>query len=271
MTKKEPLGAHFKNLRYSNTSGKIIPLHHAFLTLRMHRASRVASFVLPIFFVAAIWLLLPVITTSWGSIFNFWMQNIYDGHVSYRPMTIFTQSVNIPYPVLEAALPSVDASYWNLVICIIVFVLSFLVSPRLAPFNYLMRSMLIIQASASIDRMLSPNFFPYTLPVYIQDMMYISIYLLFTLPIVLGFVYYIFDFGLWRKIMLTVFMFAYFLVAIPCQYMLHAYIIHEWTVLFLPIMYLLFGILLDVLMFMSIYSVGMSWHNNKTARQGRDL
>jgi hypothetical protein len=53
--------------------------------------------------------------------------------------------------------------------------------------------------------------------------------------------------------------------------MLHAYIIHEWTLLFLPLMYLLFGTLLDVLMFVSMYAFGMSWRSDAKAMHGRGL
>ena len=119
--------------------------------------------------------------------------------------------------------------------------------------------------------MLSPHFFPYTLKIYLLDAMVQCVYMLFLMPLILGMVYYIFDFTLWRKCLLTIMMLGYFIVAIPCQYMLHAYIIHEWTLLFLPLMYILLGIVMDVLMFVSIYAYGMSWQSRKEALQGRGI
>ena len=208
---------------------------------------------------------------GWGHIFEFWMQGIYGGHAGSHSLRILGRVINLPYPMLEAEVPSFGAVYWNLLICIVLFLASFLMPQRITPVTYLVRATLLIQASASIDRMVSPGDFPYTLLLYLTDALALSIYLVFLLPVILGFVYYIFDFGLWRKVLLTVIMLAYFFVAIPCQYMLHAMIIHAWTLLFLPLMYLLFGTLLNVLMFVSIYAVGMSWHSNVKAMQGRGL
>lgn len=259
------------DMRYSNARGKVIPLHHAFLTLQMKSSTRISAMVLPFIFMAAVWFALPTITSFWGDVMEYWMQRIYNGHAASNQISILGQSVNLPYPVLEAPAPSYDMVYWNLVICIELLVASFLIPGKFAPFNYLMRSAIIIQGSASLDRMFSSVMFPYTLPVYIQDMLSLSIYLIFLLPLTLAFVYYIFDFGIWRKLFLTTIMLGYFCIAIPCQYMLHAYLITEWTLLFLPLFYLLFGTLLDVLMFVAIYSIGMSWNSRESARQGRGL
>lgn len=271
METEENFGTRLADLRYTNARGQIIPLHHAFLTLRMHSFSRISAIVLPIFFLALIWFFLPMIMTGWGAIFEFWMQKIYGGHISTQSTQFMGQYVNLPIFTLEAADPTDNMVRINLIVCVVSFVLSFLMPGNFAPFNYLVRSALIIQASASLDRLISPDFFPYTLQLYLHDSLSLSVYLVFLLPVTLGFVYYIFDFGLWRKLLLTALMHSYFFVAIPCQYMLHAYIIHEGTLLFLPILYLLFGPLLDVMMFVSIYALGMSWHNNTTARQGRNF
>ncbi len=269
--KKEALGERLSDLRYSNTRGTVIPLHHAFLTLRMRSFERISAIVMPLFFLAVVWLFLPLIARGWAGIFEFWMQKIYDGHVAYHTTQILGRMIEIPYPMLDAVAPSIEAVHWNLWICIVAFLVSFLMPPRIAPVTYIVRATLLIQSTASIDRLLSPDFFPYTLPLYITDTLSLSVYMVFILPLVLGFIYYIFDFGLWRKVTLTMGMLFYYFLTIPCQYMLHAVIIHEGTLLLLPLMYLMFGTLLDVLMFVSIYAIGMSWHDNNEARNGRGL
>lgn len=259
---------HSANARFSNTQGQIIPLHHAFLTLQMNSFSRVSAIVMPLIFLALIWLFMPMILTLWSVIFEFWMSHIYQGNVDYKTVRILGQNLYMPYPFLGAQMPTEEMVYINLIVCVIAFLVSFLVPARAAPVNYLMRAILLIQASASLDRIISPENFSYTLPIYLVDALSLSIYMIFLLPVVLGFVYYIFDFHLWKKILLTIGMLAYFLLTIPCQYMLHAFIVHEWTLLFLPLMYLMFGTLLNVLMFVSIYGLGMSWKSSKQVRQG---
>ncbi len=268
---KEPQLKRFTSLRYSNTKGNIIPMHHAFLTVQMPGSARITAFVLPLIFLALIWLFLPVIIAGWGGILAFWTDRIYSGNIGHEEARILGRHLTIPYPMLDAETPSSSMVYWNLVICAVAFVLSFLMPSRIAPLTYLTRAALLIQSTASIDRLISPDFFPYTLKLYMTDTLSLCVYLVFLLPAVLGFVYYIFDFGLWRKLVLTILMLAYYFIAIPCQYMLHAVIIHEGTLLFLPLMYLLFGTLLDVLMFVSIYAFGMSWRSSLKSMQGRGL
>ena len=261
-----------KSLRYSNSKGEVIPMHHAFLTLSLERRTRMIAMLLPFVFLFLMWWGLPLVTVLWGDIFHFWMSRIYtDGDIAYEQIRVLGRLVYMPYPLMEADDPSVSMVYWNMGICVVLFLLSFLIPKVMAPVTYLTRAALLIQASASLDRMLAPDDFPYTLKIYMLDTLSLNIYLVFLLPVVLGFVYYIFDFSAGRKIMLTVLMLVYFFITIPCQYMLHAVAIHEWTLLFLPIMYLLFGTLLDVLMFISIYAVGMSWQSKETAMQGRGL
>ena len=201
----------------------------------------------------------------------FWTQNIYGAEMGYKTMQILGRTIEMPYPALEAVDPSAHMVEWNLWICILAFLVSFVLPARIAPVTYLLRAILLIQASASIARLVSSAEFPYTLQTYVTDALTLSIYMVFLLPLILGFVYYIFDFGFVRKMALTVLMLLYFFITIPCQYMLHAVIIHEGSLLFLPLMYLMFGTLLDVLMFVSIYAIGMSWHNNSDARNGRGL
>jgi len=258
-------------LRYGNTKGKIIPMHHAFKTLHLNRVSRVSAVVLPVLFMALVWLFLPWIFDVWDGIFNFWLERIYHMRASYWPVNILGQDLAIPYPALEADAPSHFMVQMNFWICLLVLAISIVFPLRGAPLTYLLRTALLIQGSASIDRMVSPDFFPYTLPIYLLDAMIQCVYMLFLIPVILGFVYYIFDFTIWRKVLITCLTIGYFLIAVPCQYMLHAYFIHEWTLLFLPLMYILFGIVIDVLMFVSIYSYGMSWRSRKEALQGRGL
>ena len=256
-------------LRYQNTQGTVIPLHHAFKTIELSSISRMSAVLLPVLFLANFWLFLPMILDFWAGIINFWMQHIYAGNVGYESTTILGQDVLLPYPQLEAQLPSTYAVWINLLVCLLAFLISFLMPKRIIPLTYLLRTLLIIQASASVDRLISPDFFPYTLKIYMLDCLSLCVYMLMVLPILLGMVYYIFDFSIGRKCLLTLMMLGYYLFFIPCQYMLHAYLIHEFSLLVLPVLYIFFGVLMDVLTFVSIYAFGMSWTSHAEALYGR--
>jgi hypothetical protein len=171
--KQKHIDDRLSGLRFSNSQGNIIPLHHAFLTLHLSSFSRIVTIVMPAFFLALIWLLLPFIVSAWGSIFQFWMTNIYGGDIGFSTVRILGQQLTMPFPILEAVKPSMYMVYVNLTVCLIALAVSFMLPTSIAPVTYLLRAALIIQASASIARMLSPDFFPYTillhrpaLPVY---------------------------------------------------------------------------------------------------------
>jgi hypothetical protein len=51
---------------------------------------------------------------------------------------------------------------------------------------------------------------------------------------------------------------AHLVLFVPQQYMLHVYLLHR-SVLFMPVLYFVFGPFLDVLAFIGFYSWGMSW------------
>ena len=266
-----PLPKSLRFARYQNSHGKVIPMHHAFKTIKLSRVSRMNAIGLPGVFLVITWLFLPSILDFWGEIFAFWMQHIYSGSVGYEPQTILGRDILLPYPMLEA-LPPTDYAVWmNLIGCFVVFLISLLMPKGMVPLTYLARTLLIIQASASVDRLLSPKFFPYTLKIYMLDSLDLCVYMLMVLPLLLGMVYYIFDFSLGRKCLLTIMMFGYYMLFIPCQYMLHAYFIHEYSLLMLPLAYVFFGVLMDVLAFISIYSLGMSWASHIEAEQGRGV
>jgi hypothetical protein len=82
-------------------------------------------------------------------------------------------------------------------------------------------------------------------------------------PWMLGFTYYIFDFKFLQKLALTLLTMSYLTVFIPFQYMLHVYILQK-SILFMPLLYFAFGPFLDVLVFVCLYSWGMSWGASRT-------
>jgi hypothetical protein len=58
--------------------------------------------------------------------------------------------------------------------------------------------------------------------------------------------------------MLSLISMGYLTVFLPFQYMLQIYILRK-SILYMPLLYFAFGPFLDVLIFVSLYSWGMSW------------
>lgn len=268
--KKNSLEQKSLRARYTNSQGQVISLHHAFKTIRFGAVSKLSVFVLPVVFSLIVWLWFGPITAVWDQIFQFWTHALYaDGAVTYRTMHVLGQYINVPYPALGAGYPSLLAVWFNVLICAIIFWVSLFMPQGSMPFIYLLRAAILIQFSASIFFLLSPNFFPYDIGAYVTDALALGLYLMFLIPIIFAAVFYIFDFPLWWKMVMTILTLTFYVIALPHQFMLHAYIINALTYLFLPLMYFLFGTLMNILMFVAFYSIGMSYRPARKNDLGR--
>lgn len=257
--------------RYSNAKGRIIPMHHAFKIIKFGPATRLGMIFMPVFFLLGVWLLFNPVALVWGEIFAFWAQHLgpEGATVGHTLVGIIGQSVNMPYPALESTLPTTTGSWLNLAVCAVLFILSLFMPGNWMPGTYLIRASLFIQASASVYFLLNPDEFHYTIASYTIDMLSLGMYMLFMVPLVLALVFYIFDFPLWWKGLVTLMTLVFFVLGLPMQYMMHAYIIHKTSYLFLPLLYFLFGVLLDVLMFINFYAIGMSRTRDQSSDLGR--
>jgi hypothetical protein len=121
------------------------------------------------------------------------------------------------------------------------------------------RACLLIQSTALVYFYFSPSTFPYDLTSYLANGLVMGLFFLFLIPWILGFTYYVFNFRIWQKIVLTFMVLVYFTLAFPMQYMFQGLVLSELSLLYLPLAYLIFGGFLDVMMFVAFYSWGMSW------------
>jgi hypothetical protein len=55
---------------------------------------------------------------------------------------------------------------------------------------------------------------------------------------------------------------AYLIALIPMQFAAHAFVLHHTSLLFLPVLFFSFGLPLDVMTFIAMYSWGASWKND---------
>jgi hypothetical protein len=254
------LEAKLLHKRRTNIRGVVIPLHHAFKKIRHGRVSRLALVVLPVFFTALLWVFLPLLASLWEEIFRFWLGGLgVDGHIAYRDLLLFGQHIAMPFPDMSAPFPSSGLVWINLSAVIAGIGLSLLLPDSLSPLTYFLRAALVIHGSAAVYFLINPYSFPYDLSGYIANSLSVGLTMLFLVPALLGTVYYVFHFPLWQKCLLTLMVIGFFAIALPHQYLVHAYVIHRTSLLYLPLFYFLFGTLLNVFVLICFYALGMSW------------
>lgn len=249
------------DLRFRGFGGSAIRQHRAIYQIRLSKRNLVMALLLPLVFNLVLLALLGPILRLWQLLFAFWQAKIAPGSaVELHLIDLGHYLLPVSVPGLGAGAPGAPMWWGTLIGCVIVFLLTTLIArKRFLPLSYIVRACVLIQASALAYFHCWPAQFPYDAAGYLANALTMALFFLFMAPWILGLTYYIFSFSLRQNVALTALILAYFIVALPMQYLMHAYALHHLSLLYLPLFYLVFGIFLDVMMFVALYSWGMSW------------
>jgi hypothetical protein len=156
-------------------------------------------------------------------------------------------------------LPSAEIWWLTCAATLALFAATFVVLPsRLIPIIYLLRGILLVPATALLYFALLPARFPHTPDSYMQGLVTAGIALISIVPLLFGLTYYIFDFGLLKKAFLTAVTMVHLALFLPLQVLLQALFLQK-TVLFMPVLYIIFGMPVNILIIIAFYSWGMTW------------
>jgi hypothetical protein len=249
------------DLRFRGFGGTSIKLHRAIYQVKLKKTNLIGSLFLPFAFTLLLLCFLSTIIQFWRFLFDFFLDKIEPGStIAAQAIDLGKYFLWIYYPNLSAGAPSTWLWWATLIGCVFIFLLTYLIpAKRFLPLIYIVRACLLIQATALAYFYFLPGQFPYDIASYLGNALTMSLIFIFMVPWILGLTYYVFDFSLLQKITLTSLILVYFVIAFPMQYLLHAYALHHLSLLFLPLFYLVFGAFLDVMMFVALYSWGMSW------------
>jgi hypothetical protein len=240
--------------------GGVIAMHRALARFVLEPLDLALSVLLVLLF-SFVWLVcLPWVCRFWQYIFEnatkMLALGIGVGLREYR----FTSYVRwiVPYPRTEDVGPDAR-TWWLTAAAVLVLFFGSLVLPRKwLPVTYLLRGTLLVQAIALLYFALAPGRFPHTPDSYMEGLVTYGIVLISFVPILYGLTYYIFNFGLMRKFLITALTMTHLCLFFPVQVLVQAVIL-EKSVLFMPMLYVVFGMPLDVLLIIAFYGWGMSW------------
>jgi hypothetical protein len=125
---------------------------------------------------------------------------------------------------------------------------------RMFPLKYLVRILCVVQGFALVFFWLLPNSFPYDVSNHINDLASMGSVMLLAIPVMLALGYYVLNIGLGTKFLHTALILMYFVVMVPFQIIAHALILQYGSLLFMPVLYICFGTLFDMLIFVALYS-----------------
>ncbi len=248
-------------LRNTGHFGGIISPHRALLTIPLHRREFIPALILALLILVAYIIALHWVAASWSSLLH-WCLTLFGYHdvrLANFGFSIAGYNIYTPYAQLGAAVP--NAEQWNtaVILTACILVISFLLPDRFTPLAYLLRALALIHAISIAFFTWWPQYYPYSLAGYHALMMLAGMAFIAIVPVVYGLTYFIFDVSLLKKLALTLITMLYLGLVIPLQYFAQLYLIHRFSLLYMPVLFLMFGLMIDVFLLIAFYAWAMSW------------
>jgi hypothetical protein len=240
--------------------GRQIPIHRAIHNFHFPRSRLLVVLFLPLVFTLLSWPALKLISIYWGYFFDFWITKLdIVGTVLSKKYGPTWLNLSMPYLDVSASVPDAAVWWWTLLIVVLAIAASPLIPDRYIPLRYFIRLCALIQFSSLIYFVFSPGAFPCTLQDHLIGFEITAISLMAILPWVHAIIYYIFGYSLTKKLAFTVItLFACSLIA-PLLLMIHTYLLYRYSLMLMPLLYFIFGILPLIMVCISIYGWAMSW------------
>lgn len=252
-------------LRHRGWRGGVITPHRAFVRLQLTTRRVVESAVLALIGIGGWIAILPAIGRFWGRILAFWGARLgMKSQVILVPQG-WGSHIHFALPCFDLAAGAASGTAWWITtgVTVMALALTFVLAEEALPWTYMIRAFCILQGTALGYFAVSAARFPHDLPGYTVSMLIFSCILIGLVPVLYAFTFYLLNFSFAQKVFLTTVTMGHLVLFVPQQYMLHIYLVHA-SVLFMPLLYFVFGPFLDILAFIGFYSWGMSWNGSHT-------
>ncbi|HSR64083.1 MAG TPA: hypothetical protein VLM17_00545 [Xanthomonadaceae bacterium] len=251
----------FDTLRRRGYRGTAIPAHRALASEQVRRRTVVGALLLALLFDAALLALAVPLAEFWRRLIDGWLSAI-GGPVAstllWRPLL---GGWSAPFPDIALGAGAPTGLQWldALLVGVMLLLASLLLPHRARPLAYLLRLVALVQFSANVYFYVTPSQFPYSLRGHVTTLCAGAYVLMLLTPWVHALTYYPFDHRWSRKLFLTLATLAFFAVYTPVSLALHAWILHEASLVAMPVLYLVFGYPVDIFLLVGLYGWGMSW------------
>lgn len=235
---------------------------------RQHRAiSRITvepyllaeAIILPILFCGILLLAEPYLMTFWRDTIIFWLSQMdIPLQAQQHAMTIgglHFEWINAYNP---STMPDFAMKLISAVVTFLLFALTTKMSSKLLPLKYLLRILCTVQTVALVFFTYLPSQFPYSIPDHMRDLINMGYMLILAIPVLLSIGFYLLHFPLVSKVTNSLAILGYFIVMTPFKVVLHTVALYHLSLLYMPLLYICFGAVFDVLIFVALYSFVVS-------------
>ncbi len=242
--------------------GRIAP-HRSMIGLEVSRWLLLDLVVLPLMFSLAVFVFLDPLLEGWRWIFDALRDPLgLPGVVATRVVELGPISVAIPYFSAEAPWPTAVDLRAGWILLAVFAIAGMLLRGRWTPLAYFLRALAVIQLTAQVWFSFASPPFSYAMSQYVAGLLVCGVIILLLAPVLVSFTYFIFDFPLHQKLLLVSMLLLHLAVFLPLQAVVHAWVLNRGSLLSMPMLFLVFGVLLDVFIYVALYGWGMSWRSN---------
>jgi hypothetical protein len=246
--------------------GRIAP-HRSMIGLRASPALLLDLFVLPSIMLVSVFVLLDPLMRAWRWIMEALRVPLDLGASINSTVITLAPSVAVAVPVyqVDAGWPTTAQLAGGWIFTAVLAFIGAALRGGFMPLGYLLRALAIMQLAAQVWFTLAGPPFPYSLAVYGSGLLVTGVVILLLAPFLVGATFFVFDFPLHKKLSLGALLLGHLAVLFPLQATVHVWLIKNVSMLAMPMLFLVFGVLLDVFVYVALYGWAMSW------RSGREL
>ncbi len=202
--------------------------------------------------VALLWWLKPWLMRFWQAVFHFWSQPLaLSLHARLSPDG---QSILWSAEDDAAFAPSSQQLMLQVFGVAAIWLTSGLFSDRWTPLRTTLRALCLIHLSSCLFFLWAPASFPYSISKHLQALMEMGLGFMLAIPPMLTLGWGLLKVPLSQKLLVPCLVLAYFAVMLPHQWLLHAWLLEHLSILFMPVLFLCMGTLLDLWIFVAIYA-----------------
>lgn len=233
--------------------------HRSVRRYRLNRARMAVDVLLLAVISVAIWRGLDALGVLWGSQFDFWMRHtVLPARVDEGALAMAGFGVPRLGILVGTLLPTAVEWWGSALVCACVWIYTLFMNRERLPLLYFLRLLVLVHVSALVYFYLWPDRLPISVAAYLSDMFRHGMYVVLLLPALFGLVLFPFALSIGVRYGAILAGALFIVLATPLQVACVAWLLHAGSVLMLPVLFLFFGFLPQLVGLMGIYGFALS-------------
>jgi len=247
--------------RHRGYRGDFIPVHRAISHLEVETSRIVGSVALVVLAIVAWASAWTFVVRGWSATARlcFEILGVPASVEIVQRELVFGWFLDVPRYVVFATSPGPAAWSLGLGITALMLLVPIFLPDRARPIGYLLRLLAAVQVSSQVVFALFPTAFPYDVAGLTEVSLLANLFVIGLVPVIMGFAFFPLSYGWKHRIAAMLFPMLHLSVAVPLLYVAHAWILHHGSLLWMPLLFWAFGLVLTVSTIVAFYGWAAGW------------